>query len=105
MNPEFRKLFGLKGGGGGATEFSCGVKAASHGVVPAVAAGDVVQLIVPITTPVPGSWQFVVIASVHVTGGLGIGIPAGGNKAGGSENRVGTKPMGSVPNVTVWGSV
>ena len=66
------------------TELSCGVKAASHGEVPAVAAGDVVQLIVPITTPVAASWQFVVIANVQVTGGLGIGGPAGRNKAGGS---------------------
>src|ERR1700688_491849 len=104
MNPEFRKLFGSKGGGG-ATEFSCGVKAASHGEVPAVAAGAVVQLIVPITTPVPGSLQSVVTANVHVTGGLGIGGPAGRNRAGGREKSVGTNPAGSSPNVTVCGSV
>jgi hypothetical protein len=78
MNPEVRKLFGAKGGGGGETEFTCGVKAASHGFVPAVAAGVVVQLIVPITTPVPGSWQSVVIVNVHGTGAL----PEGG---GGGE--------------------
>src|SRR5271169_3660629 len=74
MNPEVRKLFGAKGGGGGETEFTCGVKPASHGVVPAVAAGVVVQLIVPITTPVPGSWQSDVMVNVHGSGAL----PEGG---------------------------
>jgi len=54
-NPEFRKLSAAKAGGGGVTEFVCGLNAASHGVVPAVAVGLVVQLIVPITVPVSTS--------------------------------------------------
>jgi hypothetical protein len=84
-NPEFRKLYLIKGGGGGKTEFVCGMNAASHGVVPAVAAGAVVQLTVPITVPVPGSVQSVVITNVHGTGGLGMGGPGAGTRTGGSE--------------------
>ena len=84
-NPEFRKLNFAKGGGGGETESTCGVNAALHGVVPAVAAGVVVQLIVPTTVPVSGSVQSVVTKEEHGTGGLGMGGPGTGTSAGGSE--------------------
>jgi len=80
-----RKLNFANGGGGGETESPCGVNAALHGLVPAVAGGAVVQLIVAITVPVPGSVQSVVTSEVHGAGGFGIGIPAGGSTAGGSE--------------------
>jgi hypothetical protein len=56
-----------------------------HGVVPAVAAGDVVQLISAITVPVLESLQFVASVEVQGAGGLGIGGPAGRSTGGGSE--------------------
>lgn len=84
-NPELMKLNESNGGGGGLTDNSDGLKAALHGVVPAVAAGVVVQLIVAITVPVPGSVQFVVTVEEHEAGGFGIGGPACNNTAGGRE--------------------